>query len=285
MDARIQDREALEAISPAALAAYARAAGWTRTERYGAHADVYLAEGQPEIVLPRSRRVDDYAPVVSRLLAVFAAAAKTDELAVYRDLATADRDAVHLAAPTGDGTVPVDDGIALAAGARNLLLAAAGSRPSASLRLRPGADRRADEWLGRIRFGLPEQDGFVVTVLTPRMPQPAQAPADDHDEDDVPERSVVRRLAEALHATRRVVEGMASGDHGPAAVVSGSCAGLCDALAAATEPFPRLDVSFSWAKTREPPRHRGPLRFSSGDVPILRHAARLLRRRGTSAEG
>ena len=283
MDARIQDREALEAVSPAALAAYARAAGWTRTEPCGAHADICRAEGQPEIVLPRTRRVADYALVVSRLLAAFAAAAETDELAVYRDLAMADRDAVHLAAPTGDGTVPMEDGIALAAGARNLLLAAAGSRPG--LRLRPGADRRADEWHGRIRFGLPEQDGFVVTVLTPRMPQPAQAPADDHDEDDVPERAVVRRLAEALHATRRVVEGMASGDHGPAAVVSGSSASLCDALAAATEPFPRLDVGFSWAKTREPPRHRGPLRFSSSDVPILRHAARLLRRRGTSAEG
>ena len=90
-----------------------------------------------------------------------------------------------------------------------------------------------------------------------------------------------------LCATKRVVKGMASGDHSlsPAAAVSVSSASLCDALAATTEPFPRLDVSFSWAKTREPPRHRGALQFASSDVPILRPAARLLRRRETSAEG
>ena len=261
LDVRIQDREALAAVSPATLAAYARAAGWTRTEPYGAHADVYRAEGGPDIVVPRTRRVGDYALVVSRLVAVFAAAAKTDELAIHRDLTTADRDVVRIAAATGDGTASIDDGVALLAGARDLLLAVAGSPPGAE-----AAGR-----LGRMRFGPPERDRFAVTVETPPI----------RDGEDTPERGIVRRLAEALQAASRAVEGAASGDDGrfPTADAAGSSADLCEALAAMTEPFPTLDVRFRWAMTREPPRCRGAFRFASGDVPTLRQAALSLRRR------
>lgn len=269
LDVRIRDREALAAVSPATLAAYARAAGWTGTEPYGAHADVYRAEGRPDIVLPRTRRVGDYALVVSRLVAVFAAAAKTDELAIHRHLTTADRDVVRIAAATGDGAAPVDDGVALLAGARDLLLAAAAGSP-------PGAE--AVGRLGRMRFGPPERDCFAVTVETP--------PIRD-GEDDVPERGIVRRLAEALEAASRALEDAASGDDArfPTADAAGSSADLCEALAAMAEPFPTLDVRFRWAMTREPPRCRGAFRFASGDVPILRLAALSFRRRRTGAEG
>ena len=53
MKAQILDAEALRAVTPAALVAFARGEGWTRTETYGAHADVYAASGRPEIILPR----------------------------------------------------------------------------------------------------------------------------------------------------------------------------------------------------------------------------------------
>ena len=277
MDVRIQDNEALAAISPTALAAYARAAGWVRTEAYGAHADVYQAEKRPEIILPRTQRVGDYALVVSRLIGIFAAAAETDELALYRELMTADRDVVRIAAETGDESVPIDDGVALMAGVRNLLLAAA----SSLRRCRPfyrKADRDAAKQLRRMRFGLPERGSFVVTVQTPPIPQPMQTLADDED-GDVPERRTTRRLAEALDATKFATEGMVYGDDSQfsKAVASGSSANLCEALVAMIEPFPTLDVGFSWAKTREPPHCPRAIHFANDDVPILRQAAQSLR--------
>lgn len=278
MDVRIQDNAAFAAVSPTALAAYALAAGWVRTESYGAHADVYQAEGQPEIILPRTQRVGDYALVVSRLVHVFAAAAETDELALYRDLMTADRDVVRIGAATGEESVPVDDGVALMAGVRNLLLAAASSlrNPRPVYRLR--ADRDAAEQLRQMRFGLPERGSFVVMVQTPPIPQPMRTLADG--DDDVAERRTTRRLAEALHATKRAAEGMVSGDDSQfsTAVASGSSANLCEALAATIAPFPTLDVSFAWAKTREPPRCPRAIHFANNDVPILRQAARSFRR-------
>ena len=69
MKVDIRDRDALRAISPDALSAYARAAGWSKTdERYGAHSDIYAAEGLPEIIVPRTQRLGDYASVVAQLI-------------------------------------------------------------------------------------------------------------------------------------------------------------------------------------------------------------------------
>ncbi len=50
MKAIIRDIDALTAVSPAALAAYARETGWCKTEMYGDHSDIYALEGSPEII-------------------------------------------------------------------------------------------------------------------------------------------------------------------------------------------------------------------------------------------
>ena len=96
MRASIRDSEALLAISPAALSAYARAEGWARNGAYGDHADVYAAEEFPEIILPRTQRLGDYAHVVSQLIEIFAQVADMDEISIYRDLVTADRDVIRV---------------------------------------------------------------------------------------------------------------------------------------------------------------------------------------------
>lgn len=72
MKATIQDRDALLAVSPAALSAYARFEGWSKTEPYGEFSDVYAADGLPEIILPRTEQLGDYASVVSTLIGIFA---------------------------------------------------------------------------------------------------------------------------------------------------------------------------------------------------------------------
>ena len=133
MRVKIRDGDALRAVTPAALSAWARAAGWSRTESYGDHSDVYAAPDKPEIILPRTQRLGDYASAVSGVIGIFAASKERDELSLYRDLATADRDAIRIRAAEGeDGSIPVDDGVRLVGGARDPLLAAA-----CSLRTRP----------------------------------------------------------------------------------------------------------------------------------------------------
>ena len=97
MRVSIRDKGRLSEISPAALSAYARAAGWTRTDNYGDSSDVYESDGLPEIIVPRTQRSGDYANVVSQLIKIFADVAGTDECSLYRDLITADRDVISRA--------------------------------------------------------------------------------------------------------------------------------------------------------------------------------------------
>ena len=96
MRVSIRDKGPLSEISPAALSAYARAAGWTRTDSYGDSSDVYTSDGLPEIIVPRTQRLGDYANVVSQLIDIFADVAGTDELSVYHDLVSSDRDVIRV---------------------------------------------------------------------------------------------------------------------------------------------------------------------------------------------
>ena len=86
MKVRIQDIDALIAVQPNALFAYARAAGWEELEPYGDHSEVYVHREAPEIIVPKTQCLGDYANVVSRLIQIFAKVAESDELSVYRDL-------------------------------------------------------------------------------------------------------------------------------------------------------------------------------------------------------
>lgn len=286
MRAIIQDTEALKAVSPAALAAYARAAGWSKTETYGDHSDVYVARGRPEIILPRIQRLGDYANVVSRLVEIFADAAETDELSLYRDLVTADRDVVRVrAGEESDGTIAVHDGLALLRGAHDMLLAAACSLWNPRPLYRAASNREAVKHVQGFHLGQTEQGSFTVTLLTPPVVAPPMQPLTlNHDwlsEDDPVERRITRRLTGALTTARAVAEQTVIGDvEGPSETVKeGVSANLCEALVTLIEPFPTLDVSVTWARTLPRQKARETIRFGRGDAPVLRELGRSFRNR------
>ncbi|MYF19125.1 MAG: hypothetical protein F4218_00395 [Synechococcus sp. SB0677_bin_5] len=98
MQASIHDREALKAVSPAALAALAGLCPQCRLaagETCRVHSDVYAGRDRPEIIILRTEHLGDYATVVSRLIRVLAQVADRDERTVYRSLVTGDRDMVR----------------------------------------------------------------------------------------------------------------------------------------------------------------------------------------------
>ncbi len=285
MKVSIQDKKALLAVSPAALSAYARTAGWTKVDTYGKHSDVFMGEGLPEIILPRTAHLGDYARVVSMVVEIFAKVADVDELALYRDLAMADRDVVRVQAVDGDdsGSVAVNDGIDLLSGARDMILAAACSLQGPQPLYRAGANREARAYLNRVRLGQTEQGSFAITLLSPVIAPPIQQPLFSALEygDDPIERQVTRRLADALAATCEATEKTVGGDAGAfsEAVAHGVSANLCEALVKLIEPFSILDISLVWARTHPMSTARNVVRFASHDAPILREAARSFRDR------
>lgn len=293
MKAQILDAEALRAISPAALAAFARSKGWTKTETFGAHADVYAGTDRPEIVLPRTDRLADYAATVSRLIGVFAKFSDRDELTTYRDLAGADCDVVRVRASGGDddGSVNLDAGVKIVAQARDMLLAAACAARTPQPLYRAGANKEANDYMRRVKLGQTEHGSFVVTLLAPVPPllQPVLPQLDQtwsRLDDEPVERMVTRRLMDALEASRTAAEMALSGDQKAfeTAVASGVSANLCEAVAGLIEHSHGLDISVTWARTRPTPETYRRVIFSQNDADILKEAARTFRLRQPKAD-
>lgn len=282
MRVAIHDRDALLEVSPIALSAYAKANGWQKTDPYGDYSDIYVAEDRPEIVIPRTRNLGDYASVVLRLIEVFTEVAGESQLSVYRDLMTADRDLIRVRAGGVSGGIAVGDAVALVEASRDLLLAATCSLKNPRPLYRAGANQEAADFLRRVRMGQTEPGSFVVTLLTPVVPPPIPPPPDpDWPVAEPCERKVSKRLVEALEATRRSVEMAVSGDTAAfgEAVRQGVSANLCEALSTLTERFSTVEVGVAWARSfpADPPSQT--VQFDRTAAPILQAAARAFRDR------
>ena len=284
MQVKILDQEALKAVSPASLASYARAAGWRKTDEYGKFSDVYVASGLPELIVPRTRRLGDYAYVVSQVLSVFASAADTDEVSLYRDLVAADRDIIRLrvSAEDNDGSITVRHGLGLMRGAYDMLTAVARSVLDMQAVFHGGTSRPVQDYLNDIRLGQTEQSSYVVTLMSPVVAPKMQRELGlgESAEDEPIERRTTVQLVAALQEARRAVEKAVGGDATAfsESVRHGVSANLCEAVARLAEPFPELDVIVTWARTRPVDAIQSVVRFSKADAPILREAARVFRR-------
>ena len=283
MNTAIRDTNALTAVSPGALSAYALSEGWARTEPYGEHSDVYVASGKPEVILPKTQDLGDYPYVVAKLIEIFAGVAETDEFSLYRNLITADRDVVRVRANGEvDGSIALNDGIDLMRGARDMFLAAACSLSAPRPIYRLGANKEANRYIRRVRLGQTEQGSFIVTMLTPRVSSLPQELAEFNVRfSDPVERRMTVRLIQALNFTRSATGEIAEGDsyNFGEAVRSGVSANLCEALAQMVGPFPALDVSLTWARTRPRDKPRETVSFFQEDAPHLTRAANTLRNR------
>ena len=249
-----------------------RSLNWVKDRPYRGVSDVYVGEGLPEIIVPRTQRIDDYAFVVSRLIEAFSKVGDTDPLSVYHDLVNADRDVIRVRVPDSDeDSLPVEQGVGLVSGARDLLLAAACSLEDRRPVYRVGSNLSAMEYLRRVRLGHTEQGSFAVTLLPPVVPPEVESPGDYEDavrfREEPLERRMTGHFANTLLATRSATEETASGSAQAfnEALASGSSANFCEAMVSLIGPFPELEVSVSWALTRPMANGRSAFTFFQDD--------------------
>jgi hypothetical protein len=217
--------------------------------------------------------------VVAELIGLFSRVEERDELQVYRDLSTADRDVVRVRSPCDDGSVRIEDGVELVVHARDLVLSAACAAWSPRATYRAGKVKQADEYMSRVRLGQTEQGSFVITLLAPVPPSIELQPALWQSETDEPyERLVTRRLALGLDAAALAIEkhnlgaGIAVFE---SAVQDGVSANLCEAAANLTDRGDGIEISITWARTRPTPRPRWSRIFTRSEGEMLREVARI----------
>ena len=157
------DGVSLREISPVALAAYAQSEGWVKVGTYRQHSDVYAGEGKPDIIVPRTDVIDDYALATEDLIALFSRVLDRDRISVYRDLTVADRDVVRVRAlgnyPSG---LPFENSYGLIGHTREMLAAAANSLDDNRLVYRSGAAGRAAGYLQSIRLKPDRRGQFLI---------------------------------------------------------------------------------------------------------------------------
>lgn len=285
MKVQIRDKDALAAVSPAALSAYARTLGWTRDEPWQDIADIYIGDGLPEILVPNTSAIGDFESAVATLIGTFSEVTGQNQLSVFRNLITADRDIIRVRATDSDhdGSLTVSAGADLVCAARDLILAAACSLHDPKPLYRTGSNKIANDYLQGVRLGQTEHGSFAITLLSPSVSPPIQmSQTDDLNLADQPfERMVTYRFAEALAAARQAIDDTNRGfeDAFQHAVGKGVSANLCESLAMLTKALSKFEVSVSWASTWLANRPQAVEGFSKHDEPILKQASRAYRNR------
>ena len=283
MKVSIQDRELLSKISAVSLVTYASSVGWNRSEVYREHSDIYIGEKLPEIIIPRTEHLGDYASVVSTLIKTFAEVSHSDELTIFRCLEGTDRDVVRVrVSEVEGGTLALNHGHKLITGARDMVLSAGCSLSTPQFSYRAGAHREANDFLSQMRIGHTEQGSFIVTLFTPVIPSPMPSLFPDEIDHEAPMgRRVMKRLIEASIATRQALEQTTAGIENAFknTVEKGVSANSCEALALMVESFESLEISVSWARTRPLSMLSNSARFSKIDSPVLKEAARFFKTR------
>ena len=294
MTTMLFEESSLRSISPAAVNGYVRSLNWVKDRSYRDVSDVYVGEGLPEIIVPRTRRIADYAFVMRRLIEEFSVVTEMDPQVVYHDLVNADRDVIRVRVPdVDDDSLVVDQGIGLVRGARDLLLAAACSFADRRPVFRVGSNQAAMDYLRRVRLGPTERGSFAVTLLPPVV-SPVVSPLVDASRGERKvdhlwmgageplDRRMTGHFSETLGAARKAADDTVSGSAGAfaGALASGVSANLCDAMVALIGPFPKLDVSISWALTRPVVVGRSEFSFFQDDSPVFRAASDSFRAQG-----
>lgn len=286
MKAHIVDRAALLAVTPLALRAYASGEGWTPVEQYGEHSHVYAFGESDEIILPGTTALADYSSVIADVIRSLARVENRDELQIYRDLASADRDVVRVRLPDADddGSVGVEVGVQLVNSSRDLLLSAACAAWNPQRSYRAGRVGIADSYMTKVRMGQTEQGSFVVTLLAPVPPQieSAQGNLWGNVLDEPFERKVTRRLSGGLDAAADAIEQYnlrSDVDVFDNAVRHGASANLFDAASLLSDRESGFDVSITWARTRPAPERRWHRSFTRAEGEVMREVSRVFRER------
>ncbi|WP_143710440.1 hypothetical protein [Tabrizicola sp. TH137] len=285
MRSLIVDEDAIAAVSPAAIAAFARSLGWEVQGRYRDFADIYSNKDMgAETLIPKSSRIVDYVSIVSTLLEVFSEQMGRDQEEVYHRLIDAENDVFRVRAIDAydDGSIGVEAGISMIEQAKEALLAAACSISSPQPVYRAGANKEAMDFLKTVRLGQTRQGSYVVNLLSKVPPTLQHTLVEEWAPlaDEPIERRVSRRLVDGLAALRGAAEEVGSGrglETFEASVANGVSANLCEALARMIGSVNRIELSLEWAFTRPVPKKISRFNFGDDDAAIFREAARKLR--------
>jgi hypothetical protein len=285
-------RDHVEALRPRDVQLYLVSRGWVADPVESSPAATLFRQpglGDAEVLLPLRRDFGDYTVRMAELVQALAVVERRPLFEVLNELSGPPSDVLRLrvAAPDATlGNLPLDEGLRLFRGGRDMLLSAACStvRPQA---FHPEMSlRQPDEFIKNCRLGQTERGSFVATIITPVPPSLRQAalPGDEAFEEVL--EPFARRVTTRLMGSLGVVDDAVRAarlDPILGGVENGVSANLCDAMVAMRPEGDqsRLDIAMSWSRSRDriPDHVPKVVTFARSDFEIIKEAGRLLRER------
>ena len=264
--------DALNVVTPSALAVFAERHGWRKGEIYRDVSHFYQHPTFPRLVIPRIQDLGDYTRVVDRLIEDFAKALDIDEHDVLRALRTAERDCITVRAPfpaCADGA-PIEPVADLLAAARDILATAVRA---------DGGDSATQGFMERVTLEHIDPAAGRIILKTALL---TRNDADQLVGEDLPpiqpgDRQCTAAAAAALAALRSAADLPGDADALACAARDGATAPLCDAVAVALEALLRFEIAFDWALTLPRDDGRDAISFDRGCLPAIRSAADYFR--------
>ena len=286
-------KDQVESLRPRDVQRYLNGEGWVINEGESSPvASVYRNSnfGGVEILLPLRRDFADYALRMADVVQSLATLHRKSIWEVLNGLSGPPSDVLRLRVSTSEttlGNMPLDEGIRLLRGGRDMLLSAACNvvRPQAIQPEKSFKDAR--NFINECRLGQTERGSFVATIFAPVPPTLQQHSSMGEDE-------VFREATEpfARRVTTRLMSGLELVDHAVKearldpildGVENGVSANLCDAVVAMrpSGDQSRVDIRMAWSRSRPRLASGVPdvVTFGRADFEIIEEAGRRLRER------
>jgi hypothetical protein len=300
IDVHVNDRQALQARSPAELAMYLRAHDWRSQVTTETHV-VWIknVDGDEfETSLPVDSALRDYSARVHDLVETLAVVEGRSELDILQEISFASMDGHYVRTFPSDsspGMIGLEDGVLAYESLRNLLTSVAYSVSTETPKAVQPARKPAEvlKLLREARIGPGGEGSYILSVHTavpPRLTEQGQPPLfENHLTEDAAalepyERRVSLRLNEAVHAALSAATASLTETDSlkpfTSAIKRGVSANLCEALVGlggeAGHPF---EVTSSLALARPARTFLKPARFRRDHLTVIRAAAQELRAR------
>ncbi len=249
----------LERLDPVQVKQYAKATGWVREGSLSDYRGAIFAHPTSDLdqlLVPLIPRAHGFARAMGDVVSILAEREKRSAIEILNDLLLPPADVVRFTeagSTTASGDVPLDHGLALLAGARKALLAAACSelRPQRYHPRMSFAD--AEQFLQQCRLGQTERGSFTVTVACPLNAVPGAEPLIDQTPYT---RRLTALLMRSLHRLSLALDADELGPllnptEGEPVISANLCEGLLDMTPEGDGST--LTVSASWARSLPPP--------------------------------
>ncbi|MBF0158676.1 MAG: hypothetical protein HQL58_04065 [Magnetococcales bacterium] len=289
MKVTIRDAALIKELRPLEVAAYLRATGWEQQTTEKGQWSIWTKGDDHELLLPLQQEFGDFALRMSEVLQLLQQVEGRSQQTIFNDLLTTGSDIVRVrfaGARLTDGSMPIDEYAKVCQHAREMMLVSACSALQTRAVWPNRRPTQATEYLQGVLIGQSERGSYVLTIHSRVSPslQPGQRTLEI--EEPFP-RQVVERLALSLNALQQATEQAAmNGDTMKPfheAVNHGVNANLCDVVAGLVggdhgDPTRRVDVSFSWSRSRPIVGEKPALiSFRQEHIPLVTEAARLFR--------